>query len=61
MKYLIKIKNSEYILPKENLILFAKVKAIDLDKYFNINTNEEAIKFFKSIDVEVSEVENEHN
>lgn len=59
MKYLIKIKNSEYTLPKENLILFARIKAIDLDKDFNINTNEEAIKFFKSIDVEISEVENE--
>lgn len=59
MKYLIKIKNSKYTIPKENLILLAKVKAIDLNKDFNINTNEDAIKFFKSIDVEISEVTNE--
>lgn len=56
MKYLIKIKDSEYTLPKENLILLARVKAIDLGKDFNINTNEDAIKFFKSIDVEIREV-----
>lgn len=57
MKYLIKIKNSKYTIPKENLILLARVKAIDLNKDFNGNTNKDAIKFFKSIDVEISEVE----
>lgn len=57
MEYLIKIKNSKYTIPKENLILLARVKAIDLNKDFNINTNEDAIKFFESIGVEISEVQ----
>lgn len=54
-RYLIKINNGAWTIPKENLVMLARIRAIDLHKDFSFITDEEAINFFHSIGAEVSE------
>ena len=55
-RYLIKIKNSEFTIPKENIVMLALMKAID-NKVSGIplKTNEQAIDFLESLGMEISE------
>lgn len=55
-RYLIKIKNSEFTIPKENIVMLALMKAID-NKVSGIplKTNEQAIGFLESLGMEISE------
>ena len=55
-KYLLKVGNTEYIVPKQNLKMLAMIKASDLEYNKIITNTDEAIKFFNSIGVNVIEV-----
>lgn len=56
--YELKVKNSVFTIPKENLKLLAMSKAIDLGRFNEkLNTNEDAIKFFESLGMQVNECE----
>ena len=59
-RYLLKIKDSEYTIPSQNIVAFALIKAIDL-KVTNIplKTEEQAVKFLESLGIEISEVQND--
>ena len=52
-RYLLKIKDTEYTLPKENLKFLAMSKGIF------VNSDEEIIEKFKQVGVEISEVNND--
>lgn len=51
--YKLKLKNTTYTIPKQNLRLLAMVKAQDLNKNVKLKSDEDAIKFFESIGIEV--------
>ena len=51
--YKLILKNTIYTIPKQNLLLLAMVKAQDLNKNVKLKSDEDAIKFFKSIGIEV--------
>lgn len=53
--YKLKLKNTIYTIPKQNLRLLAMVKAQDLNKNVKLENDEDAIKFFKSIGIEVQD------
>ena len=53
MYYLIKFKNTEYTIPKDNLKLFAMT--LGLHSY----TTDECIKLLKQHDIKVTEIETE--
>lgn len=55
-KYLLKVGNTEYTIPKENLKVLAMLKASDLEYNKIITNTDEAIEFFNSIGVNVIEV-----
>lgn len=55
-KYLLKVGNTEYTIPKENLKVLATLKASDLEYNKIITNTDEAIEFFNSIGVNVTEV-----
>lgn len=55
-KYLLKVGNTEYIVPKQNLKMLAMIKASDLEYNKIITNTDEAIEFFNSIGVNVIEV-----
>lgn len=55
-KYLLKVGNTEYTIPKENLKVLAMLKASDLEYNKIITNTNEAIEFFNSIGVNVIEV-----
>lgn len=55
-KYLLKVGNTEYTIPKENLKVLAMLKASDLEYNKIITNTDEAIEFFNSIGVNVTEV-----
>lgn len=55
--YLIKVKNSEYTIPKENFKILARLKMQDRGEFLPIDTDEQAIKYFESLGMSVSEVE----
>lgn len=55
-RYLIKIKNSEWTIPKENIVMLALVKAMDMKvQGIPIKNQEQAISFLESIGAEVSD------
>lgn len=56
-KYLIKVKDSEYTIPKENFKILARIKMQDRGEFVPIDTDEQAIKYFESLGMSVSEVE----
>ena len=58
-KYLIKVKNSEYTIPKENFKILARLKMQDRGEFLPIDTDEQGIAYFKSLGMEVSEVLND--
>lgn len=51
--YKLKLKNTTYTIPKQNLRLLAMVKAQDLNKNVKLENDEDAINFFESIGIEV--------
>lgn len=56
-KYLIKIKNSEFTIPKENIVMLALMKAIELKvNGIPLKTEEQAVAFLESLGMEISEV-----
>lgn len=55
-KYLLKVGNTEYTIPKENLKVLAMLKASDLEYNKIITNTDEAIEFFNSIGVNVIEI-----
>lgn len=59
-KYLIKIKNSEFTIPKENIVMLALMKAMDLKvNGIPLKTEEQAIAFLESLGMEISEASDE--
>ena len=54
-KYTIKIKNSTFTIPKENIRLLAMTKAMDLGQKPLFNTNEEAISFLEKLGCTINE------
>ena len=57
-KYLIKIKDSEFTIPKENIVMLALMKAIELKvNGIPLKTEEQAVAFLESLGMEISEVE----
>lgn len=52
----IKVKTSEFTMPKENLPLFAISTAIDLDQFIVIKTEKQAIEFLEGLGMKISEV-----
>lgn len=58
--YLIKVKENEYTIPKENIVMLALMKAMDLKvNGIPLTTEEQAIAYLESIGMEVSEVTND--
>ena len=55
-KYLIKVKDSEFTIPKENFRMLAWIKMQDRGDFLPIDTDEQAIKYFESLGMSVSEV-----
>ena len=53
--YTLSIKNKKFTIPKQNIRLLAMVKAQDLNLCPELNTDEQAIEFLKSLGVEVSD------
>lgn len=51
--YRLFVKDKKFTIPKQNLRLLAMIKAKDLKLYPELNTDEQAIKFFKKIGIEV--------
>ena len=56
--YRLKVKDSIFTIPKENIRLLAMSKAMDLNEIDDVDlrTEEKAIAFLQSIGIEVSEV-----
>ena len=55
--YLIKVKESEYTIPKENIVMLALMKAMDLKvNGIPLKTEEQAIAYLESLGMEISEV-----
>lgn len=54
--YKLKVKDSIYTIPKENIRLLAMTKAMDLKANPNLSIDEKAIAYLESIGIEVSEV-----
>lgn len=53
--YTLSIKDKKFTIPKQNIRLLAMVKAQDLNLCPELNTDEQAIEFLKSLGVEVSD------
>lgn len=51
--YKLKLKNTTYTIPKQNLRLLTMVKAQDLNKNICLDTNEQAVEFLESLGIEV--------
>lgn len=56
-KYLIKVKNSEYTIPKENFKFLARIQMQDRGDFIVLDTDEQCIAYFESLGMSVSEVE----
>lgn len=54
--YRLKVKDSIFTIPKENICLLAMTMMFDLKKKVDLGTEEKAIAFLQSIGIEVSEV-----
>lgn len=55
-RYLVKIKNGEWTIPKENIVMLALVKAMDMKvQGVPIKNQEQAISFLENIGAEVSD------
>lgn len=55
--YLIKVKESEYTIPKENFKMLVWIKMQDRGDFLPIDTDEQGIAYLESLGMEVSEVE----
>lgn len=53
--YKLKVKDSIFTIPKENIRLLAMTKMFDLKKKVDLTTEEKAIAFLESIGIEVME------
>ena len=53
--YILKVKNTEYTIPKENIRALAMVKANDLKDDISILNDEIAIAYLQSLGIEVSD------
>ena len=53
--YKLKLKNTTYTIPKQNLRLLAMVKAQDLNKNVKLENDKDAINFLESIGIEVQD------
>ena len=51
--YKLKVKDSIYTIPKENIRLLAMTKAMDLKQNVDLSTSEKAIEYLKSIGIKV--------
>ena len=51
--YRLFIKDKKFIIPKQNIKLLAIIKAKDLELYPELNTDEQAIEFLKTLGIEV--------
>ena len=52
--YTLFVKDKKFKIPKQDIRLLAMIKADDLNLKTELNTNEQAIKFFKKIGIGVS-------
>ena len=55
--YKLKVKDSIFTIPKENIRLLAFTKMNDLKQNADLSTDEKAIAYLESIGIEVSENE----
>ena len=51
--YKLFVKGKKFTIPKQNLRLLAMIKAKDLELYPELNTDEQAIEFLKTLGIEV--------
>ena len=51
--YKLKLKNTIYTIPKQNIRFLAMTKAQDLNKNICLDTNEQAVEFLESLGIEV--------
>ena len=51
--YTLFVKDKKFIIPKQNLRLLAMIKAQDLKLHPELNTDEQAIEFLKTLGIEV--------
>ena len=60
-KYVMKVNGMTYTIPKENLIVFAHAKALQLNSTKSILTDKDAIEFLETLGLEISEGTDESN
>ena len=53
LMYTLFVKDKKFTIPKQNLKLLAMIKAKDLNLKTELNTDEQAIKFLKTLGIEV--------
>ena len=51
--YRLFVKDKKFTIPKQNIRLLAMIKAKDLELYPELNTDEQAIEFLKTLGIEV--------
>lgn len=51
--YKLLVKGKKFTIPKQNLRVLAMIKAKDLELYPELNTDEQAIEFLKTLGIEV--------
>ena len=51
--YRLFVKDKKFTIPKQNLRLLAMIKASDLKLHPELNTDEQAIEFLKTLGIEV--------
>ena len=51
--YKLLVKDKKFTIPKQNLRLLAMIKASDLKLHPELNTDEQAIEFLKTLGIEV--------
>ena len=51
--YKLLVKGEKFTIPKQNLRLFAMLKANDLNLKTELNTNEQIVEFLKTLGIEV--------
>lgn len=54
--YRLKVKDSIFTIPKENIRFLAMTKMFDLKKKVDLTTEEKAVAFLESIGIEVEEI-----
>lgn len=54
--YILKVKDTEYTIPKKNIRLLAMTKAMDAKADVELRTDEQAIAYLESLGIEIKEV-----